>query len=238
MAGHSKWSQIKHQKGANDAKRGALFTKLGNAITMAAKSGGGDPDMNFSLRLAIDKAKGSNMPKDNIERAVKRGTGELEGAAIEEITYEGFASDGIALIIECLTDNRNRTSSEIKYALTKAGGSLGGPNAVSWMFDHVGVVETQKITEEQQLELIDAGANDFSQEDQVTHIFCSPADLQKIKDAVEKIGKKINAAEIEYKPKEPKALSSEEAAKFQKLYSTLEELDDVSNIYTNAELSE
>ncbi len=135
MSGHSKWSKIKHKKGAADAKRGAVFTKLGNAVTLAARQGGGDPEMNFSLRLAIDKAKAGNVPKENIDRAIKRGTGELGGANLEEIIYEGFGPNNIPIIIQTLTDNRNRTVAEIKHILEKSGGTMAGPNSVSWMFE-------------------------------------------------------------------------------------------------------
>jgi len=157
MSGHSKWSKIKRQKGATDSKRGALFTRLGNQITVAAREGGGNPEMNFKLKLAIDLAKNGNLPKDNIERAIKRGTGELAGERIEEIIYEGFGTDGVAVMVQALTDNRNRTSAAVKHVFTKYGGNLGGPGAVSWMFEKRGILRLDQINAELELKLIDQG---------------------------------------------------------------------------------
>ena len=235
MSGHSKWAQIHRQKGVADTKRGAVFTKLGNAITAAAKSGGGDPDANFKLRLAIDQAKASNLPKDNIERAIKRGTGELGGGTIETVVYEGFGPAGTAIIIEGLTDNRNRTSSSIKHLLSKYGGSLGGPNSVSWLFIQKGVLRVKEISDELELDLIDAGALDIVREDDGATIYTVPNDLKKIKDFLELQKISVDYAEVEQVAKEKKALNDEEAQNLQKLFGELDNDEDVSNYYTNAE---
>ena len=236
MSGHSKWAQIHRQKGAADTKRGALFTKLGNAITIAAKLGGGDPEANFKLRLAMDQARAANMPKDNIERAIKRGTGESEGGKIEEITYEGFGPAGTAFIIEVLTDNRNRTSSALKHILSKYGGALGGPNSVSWVFEQKGIIRIKKIDEGLELELIDAGVQDIIREEDNVAIYTTPNNLKKIKDFLEQKGIKIEYAEVEQIAKDKKKVSAEEAEKIQKLFDELDEDEDVNNYYTNAKI--
>jgi len=185
MSGHSKWSTIKRQKGAADAKRGALFTRLGNQITVAAREGGGDPEMNFKLKLAIDMAKAGNLPKENMERAIKRGTGELAGEKIEEIIYEGFGPDGVAIMLQALTDNRNRTSSAVKHLFSKFGGNLGGPKAVSWMFIKRGVLRTPQVDQALELALIDAGVEDILRDDEGVTILTQPNDLQKTKTDLE-----------------------------------------------------
>jgi len=237
MSGHSKWSTIKRQKGATDAKRGALFTKLGKGITIAAKEGGGDPETNFKLRLAIDQAKAANMPKDNIERAVKRGTGELDdGKKIESVTYEGFGPEGTAFMIEALTDNRNRTSAAMKHILTKYGGSLGGPNSVAWMFEQKGVIRIPKINDELELELIDAGAIDIKKDDEGVTVFTRPNDLKKVKEFLEQKEIEIEYAEVEQVAKEKKEFNGTEAEKVQKLFDELDEDEDVNNYYSNAEV--
>ncbi|MAG44271.1 YebC/PmpR family DNA-binding transcriptional regulator [bacterium] len=234
MSGHSKWSKIHRQKGVADNKRGALFTKLGKAITVAAKMGGGDPDSNFKLRLAIDKARAGSMPKDNIDRAIKRGTGDLEGGKIESITYEGFATDGIALMIETLTDNRNRTSSAIKHILSKFGGSLSGPNAVSWMFEPKGIIRIKEMNDELELELIDAGATDISTEEGGVTIYTQPNDLKKIKDILEQKNIEVEYAEVEQIPKEKKDVPEAQIGKLEKLFAELDENEDVNDFYTNS----
>jgi len=236
MSGHSKWSQIHRQKGVADTKRGAIFTKLGKAIVIAAKNGGGDPEMNFKLRLAVDQAKQANMPKDNIDRAIKKGTGELGGGIIEEISYEGFGPNGTAFIIECLTDNRNRTSAAVKHLLTKHGGRLGGPNAVSWMFEHKGIIRIEKINDELELEIIDAGAQDVIKDEEGVSIYCQPQNLQKIKEFLEQKNINIDYAEVEQIAKEKKEISQEDAEKIQRLLDELEENEDVNNYYTNADI--
>lgn len=235
MSGHNKWSKIHRQKSAADNKRGAVFTKLGNAITVAAKSGGGDPDSNFKLRLAIDQAKAVSMPKDNIERAIKRGTGELEGGAIEELTYECFAPDGVAFIVEALTDNRNRTGSDVKHIFTKHGGSLGAPGSVAWMFEQKGIIRIAKIDEELELELIDQGVVDIKKDEEGVSLFTEPNDLKKVKDFLEL--KKIETlyAEVEQIPKELKETDEVLKVKIQKIVEALDENEDVSNYYTNAD---
>ncbi|MBI5221828.1 MAG: YebC/PmpR family DNA-binding transcriptional regulator [Candidatus Magasanikbacteria bacterium] len=234
MSGHSKWAQIHRQKGAADTKRGALFTKLGNAITIAAKSGGGNPEANFKLRLAIDQAKAANMPKDNIERAIIRGTGEIAGGRIEEVEYEGFGPEGTAFIIECLTDNRNRTSSAIKHILTKYGGSLAGPNSVKWLFSQKAAIHVGKISEELELELIDAGAQDISKDMEGSTIYAQPNDLKKIKDFLEGKNIAVEYAEIEWVPNTNKNVTDIKA--FEKIYAELEENEDVNNYYSNAKI--
>ncbi|MBI3291032.1 YebC/PmpR family DNA-binding transcriptional regulator [Candidatus Falkowbacteria bacterium] len=235
MSGHSKWAQIHRQKGATDAKRGALFTKLGKAITVAAKTGGGDPDKNFKLRLTIDQAKSANMPKDNIERAIKRGTGELAGGKIEEATYEGFGPAGVALMIECLTDNRNRSSASIKHILAKHDGSLGGPGSVAWMFEQKGVIKTGKINEELELALIDLGGEDIVNEEDGTTIYANPGGLKTIKEFLEKKGLKVNYAEVEQTAKEKKSLDAGQKEQIQKLFDELDDDEDVNDYYSNAE---
>ncbi len=235
MSGHSKWATTKRAKGAADAKRGAMFTKLANAITIAAKLGGSNPDINFRLRLAIDKARGASMPKENIERAIKRGTGELGGGPIETITYEGFGPDGIAIMIEALTDNRNRTSSDVKHILTKYGGNLGGPGAVAWLFEAKGVIRTGQINEGQELELIDAGALDLVREDEGTTIYTQPNDLNKVKDWLEQNNLTVDYAENEMVPKEKKKASPEVQERLDKMAAELDDNDDVSDYYTNLE---
>lgn len=238
MSGHSKWSQIKRAKGVTDAKRGALFTKLGNTITIAARELGGDPTTNFKLRVAIDQAKTVNMPKDNIERAIKRGTGELEGGSIEEITYEAFGPKGIALIIEVLTDNKNRAVSNLKHILNKYDGSLGTSGSVVWRFEKRGVIRMSDIKKDQTLELkiIDAGAQDIKEEDGALIIYTKPEDLQKVKENLERQEIAAEYTEIEWIPKEPiKINDSNLRTKLEKLYQELDGSEDVNNYYTNAE---
>lgn len=234
MSGHSKWSKIHRQKGVADSKRGAIFTKLGKAITVAAKTGGGDPGMNFKLQLAIDQAKASNMPKDNIDRAIKRGTGEIEGGKIEEITYEGFGPDGVAFIVECLTDNRNRTSSDLKHLFTKHGGSLGGPGSVSWMFEPKGVIHSQAINEDLELELIDAGVTDIIKEEDGSTILTSSAELKKIKELLEKKGLTVAYAENEMVAKTKKELNDNTKNKLEKIFQDLDDNEDANNFYCDA----
>ncbi len=238
MSGHSKWSKIKHKKGAADAKKGAVFTKLGNAITLAAKQGGDDPETNFSLRLAMDKAKQANMPKDNIQRAIKRGTGDLDGGQLEEVVYEGFLPGGldkIPIIIQGLTDNKNRAASEIKHILEKNGGSLAGPNAVMWQFEHQGVItlKQKEISDELELSLIDAGAQDIEEIDEEIIIYTKPEDLQKVKESLEQKNIQIESADLEYVAKDKQKISDEIGEKIEKTMEELDECDDVTNYFTN-----
>jgi len=238
MSGHSKWSTIKRAKEANDAKRGNLFTKLGNNITVAAKDGGGDPETNFSLRLAIDRAKSANMPKDNIERAIKRGTGELKGDQIEEISYGGLLPGNRPIIIKCLTDNKNRTVTEVKTILQKNGGQLTDLNSVSWQFENKGVliVSSKKINKKQEeieMSVIESGADDYEINDDETIIYTRPEDLQEVKKGLEQNNFKIESAELKMVAKEKKELNDIDAGKVEKILSLLSELDDVSDYYTN-----
>ncbi len=237
MSGHSKWAKIKRQKAATDAKKGNIFTKLGNNITVAARQGG-DPEMNFSLRLAIDKARTANMPKENIERAIKRGTGELGGSIVEQLTYEGFGPAKSSFILEVFTDNKNRAAAEIRHLFTKKGGGLGN---VSWNFDHLGVIRVAKenITQNRdglELELIDAGADDIKEEDGGVIILASIANLQKLKNFLDNKNIKTESAGIEYLPKNKKELNSEEKQKVEQFVEELEENDDVNNYYTDVTL--
>lgn len=233
MSGHSKWSTIKRQKAVNDAKKGAAFTKLGRAITVAAREGGGDPDANFKLRLAVEKARGASMPKDNIDRAIKRGTGELQGEIIETVTYEALAPGDTALIIEALTDNRNRTVNDVKTIVTKHGGTMG---QVMWMFDRRGIINIgESLNGIDELALIDAGAEDVQIGEGVITVITAPEKLSSTTQKLEQLGCKIESSELGYWPKNP--LQFPEGSAGEKLATLLELLDDnddVSNIYTNA----
>lgn len=235
MSGHSKWSQIHRQKGVTDTKRGAIFTRLGKNISIAAKLGGGDPTTNFRLRLAVDQAKAANMPKDNIDRAIKRGTGEIAGGTIETITYEGFGPEGSAFIIECLTDNRNRTAANIKHYLTKYGGSLGAPGSVGWQFEQKGVVRVKTVPDDLELAIIDAGADDIRQEDGGTTVYTSPTALRAVKELLESNHIAVEYAETAQVPKEKKVVSAEAHGTIEKLCADFENDEDVNNYYTNAE---
>lgn len=238
MSGHSKWSKIKRQKGAADQKKGAIFSKLAKEIFLAARQGGGDPEMNFSLRMVVDKAKAANMPKDNIERAIKKGTGEdTEGAQIEEIIYEGYGPGGVALLIETATDNRNRTGAEIKHILSKHGGNLGASGSVAWMFHRKGVIVIEGVTDADELTLtaIDAGAEDVEKEDTTITITTEPEKLIATKEALEAAGHTIASAELEKKPNNLTALEDAgDQDKLERIIEGLSDCDDVTNFYTNA----
>lgn len=242
MSGHSKWATTHRKKEILDSKKGAIFTKFSNNITLAARSGGGDEDTNFKLRLAIDKAKQVNMPKDNIERAIKKGTGELEGMVIEEITYEGFGPAGSAFIIEAVTDNRNRSSADIRHVFTKYGGNMGGSGAVSWQFDRKGLIIIPKKEylakkEEAELELIDAGADDIREKEEFVEVLTSIENFQKVKETADKLGLSIESADLEWIAKEEVVLTDEEAKQnIEKFMEALDALDDVQNFYTNISL--
>ena len=243
MSGHSKWSTIKHQKGAADAKRGALFTKISRELTIAVKNGGGaDPDMNFHLRLVLDKAKSANMPSDSISRAVKRGAGEAgEGETLEEITYEGYGPGGGAILLQILTTNRNRTASDVRSAFSRGGGNLGENGCVAWNFDHLGVigleVKDEGRGEELGLLAIDAGAEDVKFEDDFLEIFTAIDKLQTVQKALESEGIPPEAAQIAMVPKTTITLDDKQAEQTLRLLDTLEELDDVQKAYTNADFS-
>lgn len=235
MSGHSKWATTKRAKAVVDAKRAVVFTRLAHGITLAAREKGGNPDTNFSLRLAIEKAREASMPKENIERAVKRGTGELSGESLEEITYEGFGPGGVALLVETLTNNRNRTVSEIKHILAKHGGSLGAANSVAWMFEKKGVIgiPANALSEETELSLIEAGAQDIQKEGDEVTIITEIENFQNVKSAVEKQGGRAAFAEFDYIPKNTVSLSGEDSEKLTALLEELEGHSDVLHHYSN-----
>jgi len=239
MAGHSKWKQIKHYKAATDAKRGAHFTKLIREITMAAKLGGGDPAGNPRLRTAIDIAKAASMPKENIERAVKKGTGDLEGVEYSEITYEGYGPGGVAILIFSLTDNPNRTVAEVRHKLSRAGGNLGAANSVSWMFERKGLlyIDAAKYGEDAALEAaLEAGAEDFKSEGEQFEVTTDPADIHAVRTALEAKGFEISAAELASVPKNLVRVEGKTADSLVKLLEELEDLDDVQKVAANCDL--
>jgi len=239
VSGHSKWAGIKHKKAIVDAKRGKIFTQIANMITIAAKEGGSDVSSNFRLRLALEKARAANMPSVNIERAIKRGTGESGGAQIEEIKYEGYGPEGVAFLIEAATDNKNRTLGEVRNVLTKHGGQMAEAGAVSWIFDQKGQIVVMNPNEEAALTAIDAGATDVIEEDGSTYIYSDILSLNKIRQALEEAGAKIESVEIIYKPKNDiKIADKEKAKKILNLLDALESLDDVSSVYANFDIPE
>jgi YebC/PmpR family DNA-binding regulatory protein len=239
MAGHSKWKQIKHYKAAADAKRGALFTKLIREITVAAKQGGGDPAANARLRAAIEAARAKSMPKDNIERAIKKGTGELEGETYSEVSYEGYGPGGVAVIVEAVTDNPNRTVAEVRHKFSRGGGNLGAANSVSWMFDRKGqiVVEATGVDEDAVLEVaLDAGAEDVASEDGQYVVTTDPASFHAVRAALEGRGLKIADAELAMVPKNTVHVDGKDADAVLKLVESLEELDDVQKVWANFDI--
>ncbi|CCK78514.1 YebC/PmpR family DNA-binding transcriptional regulator [Desulfobacula toluolica] len=239
MSGHSKWSTIKHKKGATDAKRGKLFTKLIKEITVAARMGGGDPEANPRLRHALSIARSQNMPKDTSERAVKKGTGELEGVNYEEIVYEGYGPGGVAVLVECLTDNRNRTIAEVRHAFGKAGGNVGTDGCVAWMFDKKGVLTVSKedSDEETLMEVaLEAGAEDIREETNSFDIITEPADFDAVKEAVDAAGIKYEMAEITMLPQNMTKVDGKEAEQMIKFMDVLDDCDDVQKFYTNADI--
>ena len=242
MSGHSKWSTIKRKKGAADAARGRMFTRLIREITICARSGGGDPAANPRLRTAIAAAKAANMPSDNIERAIKKGTGELEGVAYEEILYEGYGPFGVAVMAETVTDNRNRTASELRHLFTKHGGNLGAVGSVAWMFDQKGViaVDRKRVTEDALLEAaLEAGAEDVQTDlEDRYQVITSPSDLHSVLAALEEQGIPILEAGLDRFPKSTKELNEQEAEKFFKFYEALEEHDDIQKLFANFEVSD
>ena len=240
MAGHSKWKQIKHYKAAADAKRGAHFTKLIREITMAAKLGGGDPAGNPRLRTAIETARAASMPKENIERAVKKGTGELEGVEYQEITYEGYGPGGVAILIFAMTDNPNRTVAEVRHKLSRGGGNLGAANSVSWMFERKGqlYLDASKYPEDDALEAaLDAGAEDFKAEGDDYEITTDPAEMQSVRGALEEKGYEIREAEIAHVPKNLVSVGGQTAETLVKLLEELEDLDDVQKVAANCDIT-
>jgi YebC/PmpR family DNA-binding regulatory protein len=236
MAGHSKWASIKHKKKATDAKRGALFTKLTRAITVAAREGGGDPDGNPSLALAIQKAKDASMPKDNIERAIAKGTGaDQDAAAFETVTYEGYGPGGVAVLVEALTDNRNRTSSDVRHAFSKSGGNLGEPGSVAWIFEKKGeiVVDATRYDEDDLMPAIEAGAEDISADGDVLEVVTGPSDLTAIRTALEEAGVEIQSAELSMRPTNRVEIDEGQATSLMRLLDTLDDNDDVQAVHAN-----
>lgn len=242
MSGHSKWHTIKHKKGALDAKRGKIFTKLIKEITVAARTGGsGDVDANARLRKAVTDAKAQNMPNDTIDRAIKRGTGELEGVNYEEITYEGYGPNGVAVLIETMTDNRNRTVAEIRHIFTKNGGNLGEAGSVAWMFDKKGYIVVDKAakSEEELFEIaIEAGAEDLKEEGEVFEIFTAPCTFDAVNEAVKAAGIEPQAAEVTMIPQNEIKLEGGDAKTMLKLYDALDDNDDVQKVYANFDIDE
>ena len=242
MAGHSKWAGIKHKKAIVDARRGKLFTKLARAITVAAKEGGGDIDGNPSLALAVQKAKDASMPKENIERAIAKGTGEGGDAdALEADTYEGYGPGGVAILVEATTDNRNRTGSEVRHAFTKQAGNLGEPGSVAYLFDKKGVVvvDSERYSEDDLMVAIDAGAEDIGTDEDVFEITCEPADLTAVRAALEADGVEIESAELAMEPNAVVEIAEEsEARALVRLIETLEDHDDVEAVHANFDIPE
>ncbi len=241
MAGHSKWANIKHKKAAQDAKRGKVFTRLIKEITVAARMGGGDVNSNPRLRLAVDKAYDQNMPKDNVERAIKRGSGELDGVDYEEIRYEGYGMGGAAVMVDCMTDNRTRTVADVRHAFTKYGGNLGTDGSVSFLFKHCGQLIFAPGTSEDKLieAALEGGAEDvLSNEDGSIEVITAPYEFIAVKKVLEKAGFKADLAEVTMKPSSELLLTGDDAIKMQKLLDALEGLDDVQNVYTTAVLDE
>lgn len=240
MAGHSHWANIQRSKGIADAKRGKVFSKLSRYIMIAAKAGGGDPDTNLKLRYAIDKARSVSMPKENIERAVKKGTGELEGVSFDEITYEGYGAGGAAILVDIATDNRNRTNGEIKKIFEKGGGKIGTPGTVAWLFERKGIIliDASKTTEEQLMEVaLDAGAEDIQKEGDNFVITCDPSSYSAVQDAISKAKIEVASTELTQIAKTPLDADAETQHKVAKLMEMLDDHDDVQNVYTNLNIT-
>jgi YebC/PmpR family DNA-binding regulatory protein len=242
VSGHSKWSTIKRKKGAADAKRGRIFTRLIKEITVVARMGGGDPEGNPRLRSAIATAKSENMPKDNIERAIKKGTGELEGAVYEEISYEGYGPAGVAVLVDCMTDNKNRTVADIRHAFSKSGGNLGESGCVSWMFDKKGsiLVDKEVMGEEELMDkALEAGAEDVVEEDNVYQVVTTPDDFEGVREALEADGVKFIEASVSMIPQNVVDITEEKSARqILRLLESLEEHDDVQNVFSNFDISD
>ncbi len=241
MAGHSKWANIQHRKKAVDAKRGKIFTQVNRVLTVAAREGGGDPTTNPALRLAIEKANAVNMPKDNIERAIKKATGDLEGVTYESLTYEGYATNGVAVLIECLTDNRNRTVAEVRHAFSKFGGNLGTDGSVAYLFSKIGVLNFAPGTSEEEImeAALDAGADDVVAEDDGSiEVITTPETYSDVKAALEEAGLVPENAEITMRASIQVELDVEDGQKVLRLLDALEDLDDTQDVYSNAEIPE
>jgi YebC/PmpR family DNA-binding regulatory protein len=236
MSGHSKWSSIKHKKAIVDSRKGKLFTKLARAITVAAKAGGGDIEGNPSLALAVQKARDASMPKDNIERAIAKGTGEgADADALEDVVYEGYGPGGVAMLVEAVTDNRNRTGSEMRHIFSKNGGNLGEPGSVAYLFDKKGVVvvDGERYSEDDLMPAVDAGAEDIELDDDVYEVICEPADLAGIRAALVEADVEVQEAQVMQRPKTLVPLDEDGATKLMKLIDTLEELDDTDAVHAN-----
>jgi len=241
MSGHSKWSQIKRQKGAADVKRGVIFTKMTKEIMIAAKEGGGDPDGNFRLRLAMDRARNVNMPRENIQRAIERAIGSGDAAALESVVYEGYAPGGVSVMIEAATDNRNRTVSEIRAAFTRGGGKLGESGSVQWLFEQKGIIEIDakgKDADVIELAAIDAGAEDVEAEPGLITVYTTPAAFERVKKALETAGIKVASAELSMRPTTTVRVEGDQAKKLLGLVDALEELDDVIKVHANFDVPE
>jgi YebC/PmpR family DNA-binding regulatory protein len=241
MAGHSKWANIQHRKGRQDAKRGKIFTRLIKEITVAARMGGGDAATNPRLRMAVDKAKSESMPKDNIENAIKRGSGQLDGVNYEEIRYEGYGIGGAAVMVDCLTDNKQRTVADVRFAFSKNGGNLGTDGSVAFLFKHCGTLVFEPGTSEDQVmeAALDAGAEDvISHDDGSIEAITAPHDFSAVKEALEKAGLKAVLAEVTMKAATETVLTGDDAVKMQKLLDALDDLDDVQDVYTSAVIEE
>lgn len=239
MSGHSKWHSIKHKKGAIDAKRGKVFSRINRAILAAARSGGADPDKNIELRNALLKAREANMPKDTIDRAIKKGTGELEGVVFENVTFEGYGPAGVALLIEVLTDNRNRTTADLRHSLTKNNGVLGVAGCVAWMFERKGVVYVPAagLTEDRLMEItLDAGAEDLLLVGDKYEVKCAPESFEAVRAAVEKAGLTIESSELTMLPKSEVTVSESDARKILRLMEEIEELEDVQAVHSNFDI--
>jgi YebC/PmpR family DNA-binding regulatory protein len=241
MSGHSKWSSIKHKKGAADAKRGKLFTKLARAITVAARDGGGEPDNNPALATAVQKARDASMPKDNIQRAIDRGTGEgADATAIESVLFEGYGPGGAAILVEALTDNRNRTSAEVRHAFSKHNGSLGEPGSVAWIFEKRGVVAVDgaRYGEDDVIAAIDAGAEDVREEGDLLRVLCEPAALAAVREALEGAGVEIQSSDVAMEPKSTVEVKGNDARSLLNLIEALEDDDDVNEVHANFDIPE
>lgn len=239
MSGHSKWATIRHKKGAADAKRGKLFTKLIKEITVAARMGGGDEDANPRLRTAVLKARDANMPKDNIDRAIKKGTGELEGVNYEEVTYEAYGPGGVAVLVECLTDNKNRAVAELKHIMDRHGGSLGEPGCVAWMFKKKGliVLDREGVDEERLLDLaLEAGAEDVKEEETTFEVLTEPSDFEPVRTAIEEAGLAYGMAEVSMIPQNTVLLEGKQAQQMLNLMEALEDAEDVNRVYANFDI--
>jgi len=239
MSGHSKWSTIKHKKGAADKKRAKIFTKLIKEITVAARMGGGDPMANPRLRHAIDSAKAQNMPKDNVDRAIKKGTGDMDGVNYEEIMYEGYGPGGVAVMVECLTDNKNRTIADVRYIFNKAGGNVGTDGCVAWMFDKKGVITISKenTDEDTLMEVaLEAGAEDIKDEGDSFDVLTAPEEFDVVKDAIDGAQITYEVAEISMVPQNTTAVSGKEAEQMIQFMEALDDCDDIQNFYTNADI--